>query len=82
MKTPTIDGLRLVDKRGEAWEWTCGPFDFHCSLDEDTGCWLLEQFDSQVTAPEEAHLQELECESLQDALLASLDVVLHSKSGS
>lgn len=73
MSGKTIAGLKLLDERGLEWEWRYGQRDFHCQYDDGVGAWVLEIFDSQVTDAERAHLDEFECESLQDALLTSLE---------
>lgn len=68
-----IEKLRCLDDKGLEWEWVCGKYDFHVRYEDDVKSWVLEQFKRRVRDAERAHVDEAECESLQDALLFSLD---------
>ncbi|MEO6667299.1 MAG: hypothetical protein ABIO65_11075 [Nitrospiria bacterium] len=68
-----IDKLHCLDDKGLEWEWVCGKYDFHVQYDAEVGSWVLEQYKRRVRDPEKAHMDEAACESLQDALLFSLD---------
>lgn len=57
----------------QEWEWRCGKYDFHVLFDAETGTWVLEQFLTSEKRVARAHLDEAECESLEDALLFSLE---------
>ncbi len=72
-KQRRIDGLECLDGEGLEWQWKVAPWDFHCGFDAELRSWFLEQFESRVKDAEKAHREEFECESLQDALLCSLD---------
>lgn len=69
----TIRELKLLDDNGMQWEWTCGPFDFHVQFDPALKAWVLEQFRTAIKDNDRAHVDEAECESLQDALLFGIE---------
>lgn len=55
------------------WEWRCGKYDFHVLFAAEIETWVLEQFLTREKSLDRAHVDEAECESLEDALLFSLE---------
>lgn len=66
-----IENMRYLGN--QAWEWQCGRFDFYVEYDNEVDDWVLEQFVSSEQDANLAHVDEEICESLEDALLFSLE---------
>lgn len=66
-----IDRVELHKTEPSGYEFQVGPYDYHVRFED--GAWVLDQFHSAVPDPNEAHIQSLEVESLQDAVHYALE---------
>ena len=66
-----IDRVELRQTESKGYEFQVGPYDYHVRFEE--GAWILDQFHSSVAASNEAHIQSMEVESLNDAVHYALE---------
>lgn len=71
MRGRTVHSVKLKATEPQGYEFKVGPYDYH--VRKEGPPWVLDQFRTAIADANDAHLDSIECENLDDAVLYALD---------